>query len=73
MVEKIQEVKDVHLIQGKLDDVNKLIAPYKLAYVSPINDCVPLEKNAHYMEKSTLDRLTANVAEDGFYLSSRLQ
>ena len=41
MVEKIQEVKDVHLIQGKLDDVNKLIAPYKLAYVSPINDCVP--------------------------------
>ena len=32
MVEKIQEVKDVHLIQGKLDDVNKLIAPYKLAW-----------------------------------------
>ena len=66
MVEKIQEVKDVHLIQEKLGDVNKLIAPYKLAYVSPIDDCVPLEKNAHYMEKSTLDRLTANVAEDGF-------
>ena len=50
MVEKIQEVKDVHLIQEKLGDVNKLIAPYKLAYVSPIDDCVPLEKNAHYME-----------------------
>lgn len=33
MVEKIQEVKDVHLIQEKLGDVNKLIAPYKLAHM----------------------------------------
>lgn len=66
MDKKVQEIKDVHFIQEKLDEVNKLIIPYQLAYVSPINDCVPLEKNAHYMEKQTLDRLTANVAEDGF-------
>lgn len=59
-------MKDIHLIQEKLDDVNKLISPYKLAYVSPTDDCAPLEKNAHYMEKAMLDRLTANVAEDGF-------
>lgn len=66
MDKKVQEIKDVHFIQEKLDEVNKLIAPYQLAYVSPTEDCVPLEKNAHYMEKQTLDRLTANVAEDGF-------
>lgn len=66
MAKKIQEIKDVHIIQEKLDEVNNLIAPYKLAYVSPVNDCVPLEKNCHYMEKGTLDKLTANVAEDGF-------
>ena len=66
MAEKVQKVKDVHLIQNKLDDVNKLISPYKLAYVSPTEDCVPLQKNAHYMQKETLDRLTANVSEDGF-------
>lgn len=66
MAKKIQEIKDVHIIQEKLDEVNRLIAPYKLAYVSPVNDCVPLEKNCHYMQKDTLDRLTANVAEDGF-------
>lgn len=66
MAKKIQEIKDVHIIQEKLYEVNNLIAPYKLAYVSPVNDCVPLEKNCHYMEKGTLDKLTANVAEDGF-------
>lgn len=66
MDKKVQEIKDVHFIQEKLDEVNKLIAPYQLAYVSPTEDCVPLEKNAHYMEKQTLDMLTANVAEDGF-------
>ena len=66
MAKKVQEIKDVHIIQEKLDEVNNLIAPYKLAYVSPVNDCVPLEKNCHYMEKGTLDKLTANVAEDGF-------
>lgn len=66
MAEKIQEIKDVNVIQSKLDDLNKLIEPYQLAYVSPTEDCVPLEKNAHYMQKEMLDRLTANVAEDGF-------
>lgn len=53
-------------IRVRLDEINKLIAPYKLAYVSPVNDCVGLEKNAHYMDKGTLDKLVNNVSEDGF-------
>jgi len=56
----------VEIIRDKLDDINTLISPYKLAYVSPTVDCVPLEKNAHYMEKEKLDRLVENVAKDGF-------
>ena len=59
-------MKDITLIREKLNDVNALIRPYQLAYVSPTEDCIPLERNAHYMDKNILDRLTANVAEDGF-------
>lgn len=67
MVEEIQgAVRDITVIREKLNDINELIAPYKLAYVSPTEDCVPLEKNAHFMDKNILDRLTANIAEDGF-------
>ncbi len=70
MAEEQQEirgdVKDIDLIRQKLDDVNNLIAPYKLAYVSPTEDCVPLAFNAHYMDKDVLDKLTSNVAHDGF-------
>lgn len=65
-IQEVKEVKDIALIHEKLDEVNKLIDPYKLAYVSPIEDCVPLEKNAHFMDKNIMDRLTANVSEDGF-------
>lgn len=61
-----ENVKDINLIRQKLDDVNALISPYKLAYVSPTNDCVLLEFNAHYMDKDVLDKLTSNVAHDGF-------
>lgn len=53
-------------IREKLEEINGLIAPYKLAYVSPQEECLFLEKNAHYMEKETLDRLTSNIAQDGF-------
>lgn len=53
-------------IRTRLDEINLLISPYKLAYVSPVDDCVPLEKNAHYMDKDTLDKLVSNVEEDGF-------
>lgn len=60
------EIKDISLIRQKLDDVNALIAPYKLAYVSPTENCVSLTFNAHYMEKGVFDKLTANVAHDGF-------
>lgn len=61
-----QTQKDIEQIRAKLDDINKLIAPYKLAYVHTKDDCVPLEKNAHYMDKDVLDKLVHNVAEDGF-------
>lgn len=71
MAKKTEEIKElqgrnIDEIRAKLDEVNKLIAPYKLAYVSPTNECVPLEKNAHFMQKDMLDKLTTNVAEDGF-------
>lgn len=66
MAEETQGVRDITLIRKKPNDVNALIRPYQLAYVSPTQDCIPLERNAHYMDKNVLDRLTANVAEDGF-------
>lgn len=57
---------DIGQIRAKLDDINTLIAPYKLAYVHVMDDCVPLERNAHYMDKDMLDKLVHNVKEDGF-------
>ena len=67
---KIEEVTaqdpSIENIQGKLKDLNTLIHPYQLAYVDPVNDCVLLEKNAHYMEKGMFEKLTYNIAEDGF-------
>lgn len=64
MAEKVH--KDIEQIRAKLDDINGLIAPYKLAYVHVKDDCVPLERNAHYMDKDVLDKLVHNVKEDGF-------
>lgn len=71
MVEEQQKIttsdgRDLNVIREKLDDVNALIEPYKLAYVNTVSECVPLEKNAHYMDKQVLDHLTENVAHDGF-------
>ena len=57
---------EVESIRGKLADLNGLIKPYQLAYVNPVRDCVFLDRNAHFMEKAMLDKLVANVAEDGF-------
>lgn len=53
-------------INRRLSEINELIKPYQLAYVSPTEDCVPLERNAHYMDKDVFDRLTSNVENDGF-------
>lgn len=66
--EKINDSSEAYIcgVREKLEDINKLISPYQLAYVSPTNECVPLEKNAHYMDKQTLDKLTSNIAADGF-------
>lgn len=61
-----KEISKIEEITKKLEDVNNLIKPYQLAYVSPVNDCVSLKKNAHYMEKDMLDKLTSNISEDGF-------
>jgi len=58
--------KNVDEIREKLTDINILIAPYKLAYVSPTGDCLSLQKNAHFMDKGTLDKLVDNVSNDGF-------
>lgn len=68
MEEKTSEILNGNIedIRERLNDINKLIAPYKLAYVSPVDDCVALEKNAHYMDKDVLDKLVHNVSEDGF-------
>ena len=62
----MSSITKIDEIQGKLSEVNALIEPYKLAYVNPVEDCISLDKNAHYMDKAVLDKLTSNVAEDGF-------
>jgi len=61
-----EQVGKIDEIRSHLESVNALIAPYKLAYVSPVNECIPLQKNAHYMDKDMLDKLVSNVSEDGF-------
>lgn len=53
-------------INEKLREVNGLICPYQLAYISLPDDCVLLEKNARYMDKEVFDRLRCNIEEDGF-------
>lgn len=53
-------------INNKLEEINKLIDPYKLAYVNPVSDCSLLEKNAHFMDKDIFDKLTQNIKNDGF-------
>lgn len=57
---------EIQQIRSKLSDINSLISPYKLAYVSPTDECVPLEKNAHFFEKDKMDKLVSNIAKDGF-------
>ncbi len=65
-VEMAATNEKIDQIRAKLDDVNQLIKPYQLAYVHVLNDCVPLEKNAHFMTKDIQDRLTENIKQDGF-------
>ncbi len=60
-----QDKESFELINSKLEEVNKLIAPYKLAYIDP-RECELLERNAHYMEKGMLEQLASNIKEDGF-------
>lgn len=53
-------------INQLLETVNEKIKPYQLAYVSPEQDCTLLEKNARFMTKEQIGRLTENVKNDGF-------
>lgn len=60
------EERQDSVIQQKLEAVNDLISPYRLAWVDPVRDCVLLERNARYMTKEQLGRLTDNLKSDGF-------
>lgn len=53
-------------IDKKLSEINGLIDPYKLAYVSPEKNCKLLDRNSHYMDKDIFEKLVNNVAKDGF-------
>ncbi len=57
--------ENTEIVNKKLSEVNKLIEPYQLAYVE-FDDCVFLERNAHYMDKEVFEQLVDNVAEDKF-------
>ncbi len=54
------------VINEKLSSINELIFPYQLAWVDPANDCEFLDRNARYMTKEQLERLSNNVKGDGF-------
>lgn len=58
--QKLREITEA------LSQVNRLIKPYQLAYVSPSNDCQLLQRNARYMTKAQLARLTENIKKDNF-------
>lgn len=62
----MEEPKTDELIAEKLGEVNRLIAPYQLAWVDPKTDCVLLEKNARYMTKAQMETLAQNISQDGF-------
>lgn len=53
-------------IASRLEELNSLIAPYKLAWVDPGTDCVLLKTNARWMTKEMQNRLNENVRRDGF-------
>jgi len=62
----MEKTNNDQMIADRLEEINELIAPYRLAWVDPKQDCVPPEKNARYMSKDQLNRLTDNIRQDGF-------
>ena len=64
--QKANILEDSQLINVKLGEINKIIYPYQLAWISPDNECELLNHNARYMTKEQLGRLTENVKGDGF-------
>lgn len=61
-----ERVKADQQINEKLEELNRLVAPYKMAWVSPELDCVLLKTNARWMTKEMQNRLNENVRRDGF-------
>jgi len=59
-------VQEKELINSKLSEINSLISPYQLAYVSPGEDTVYLEQNARSMDKRQFNQLVDNVKNDKF-------
>ena len=62
----MEEANNDQTITKRLDEINELITPYRLAWVDPKRDCIPPEKNARYMSKDQLSRLADNIRQDGF-------
>ena len=53
-------------VNTKLEEINAIISPYRLAYIHPADDCVLLSRNARYMTKEQQNRLDENIKHDGF-------
>ncbi|HBT77032.1 MAG TPA: chromosome partitioning protein ParB [Planctomycetaceae bacterium] len=62
----MEDTNNDQAIGERLEEINGLIAPYRLAWVDPKQDCIPPEKNARYMSKDQLNRLADNIRQDGF-------
>lgn len=60
------ETNKNQLITERLEEVNALIAPYRLAWVDPKAECKLVEKNPRYMSKEMIERLSENIRIDGF-------
>lgn len=60
--EKLLKIREI------LAQLNQLIYPYQLAYVSPEHDCIILSgsDNARYMTPEQFERLLSNIQRDGF-------
>lgn len=59
-------VQEKELINSKLLEVNELIYPYQLAYISPGEDTLYLDQNARSMDKREFSQLVDNVKKDKF-------
>ncbi len=59
-------VQNKEEIRKKLEEINEIISPYKLAWVNPQEDCELLRNNARYMTPDQMEKLVRNIKTDGF-------